>query len=122
LFAPALGLMLTGALKCTGLAVLVLATIRLVSGGPFNAGFLGAQESILLSADGLLGLVILHGAWRMLRLQSLGLAQLSCVLALLPFSPCCLLGLPVGLWGLLVLMRTEVREHFPARTPNQHAS
>ncbi|HWG42913.1 MAG TPA: protein kinase [Gemmataceae bacterium] len=113
LLAPALGLMLIGALNCTGLAVLLLSTIRLLSGGQFTVSNLGAQEAILLSMDGLLGLAILWGAWKMVRLKSLGLAQLGCVLALLPLSPCWFLGLPVGIWGLILLMRPEVRKHFP---------
>jgi hypothetical protein len=56
---------------------------------------------------------VLFGAVRMKRLRSLNLARTACVLAMVPcFGPCCLLGLPFGIWGLVVLSDTNVQQAF----------
>lgn len=58
-------------------------------------------------------IVILIGAVKMKSLELRGLAITANVLALLPFvSPCCCIGIPVGIWGLTVLNRPEVRDAF----------
>ena len=59
------------------------------------------------------GLVLL-GAIKMLRLQSRALAMTACIVAMIPFtvSCCCVLGLPFGIWGLVVLNKPEVKSHF----------
>ena len=68
-----------------------------------------AQGAIQLA-----GMVIaILGARKMLRLESYGLALTAAVLMMLPWvSPCCLLGLPFGIWAITVLNRSEVREAF----------
>jgi len=58
---------------------------------------------------------ILLGAIRMLSLRSYQLAFAASVLAMLPCvtsSCCCVLGLPFGIWALVVLNRPEVKSHF----------
>ena len=45
-------------------------------------------------------------------------ALVSAVLALLPcLSPCCVLGLPFGIWALVTLNKPEVKEAFAANRP-----
>jgi len=57
--------------------------------------------------------VVLLGATKMMRLQSYGLAMVACILAMLPVaSCCCLIGLPFGIWGLIVLNKPEVKSQF----------
>jgi len=35
------------------------------------------------------------------------------ILAMVPcISPCCLLGIPIGIWALVVLMKPEVQQAF----------
>jgi hypothetical protein len=35
------------------------------------------------------------------------------IIAMIPcVSPCCLLGLPIGIWALVVLMKPEVKSAF----------
>jgi hypothetical protein len=56
---------------------------------------------------------ILLGALRMQRLTSHGLAMAAAIVAMIPcFSPCCLLGLPFGIWALIVLSKPEVKSQF----------
>jgi hypothetical protein len=61
----------------------------------------------------LIHLVIAFGAFRMLKLKSYGMAMTSSVLSLVPcISPCCVLGIPFGIWSLIVLMKADVKQAF----------
>jgi hypothetical protein len=71
---------------------------------------LGLLPALLLGI--ILGAFIILGAVQMLRLRSHGLATTAAVLALLPCGPAWLVGLPVGLWALLVLSTPEVKAAF----------
>jgi hypothetical protein len=56
---------------------------------------------------------IIYAALKMRELQQWGLAVAASILAMLPcISPCCIIGLPVGIWSLVVLMRAEVKGAF----------
>ena len=57
--------------------------------------------------------VSIAGGFSMLSLRHYPLAIAAMVLTMMPgTSPCCLLGLPLGIWGLVVLFRPEVRAAF----------
>jgi LSD1 subclass zinc finger protein len=58
------------------------------------------------------GGIIMTGAMKMKSLSNHGYAMTSCIVAMLPCSLCCLLGLPFGIWGLIVLNRPEVAAQF----------
>jgi len=55
---------------------------------------------------------VLFGAIKMLRLQSYGLAVAAAIVAMLPCQCCCVLGLPFGIWALVVLNKPEVKSQF----------
>jgi hypothetical protein len=55
---------------------------------------------------------VLFGAVKMMRLQSRGLAMAACIVAMIPPNCCCILGLPFGIWGLVVINKPEVKSHF----------
>lgn len=59
----------------------------------------------VLSLVNLIGnLFILLGGIRMLHGRGIKSGRLACILSLLPpFSACCMLGVPIGIWGLLKL-------------------
>jgi hypothetical protein len=58
-------------------------------------------------------LLLITGAFSMLRRTSYLWAVTVCVLALVPFvGPCYVFGIPFGIWGLLLLRRPEVRDSF----------
>jgi len=60
-----------------------------------------------------IGVLILLGGLKMRKLESFGLAVTSCILSILPCtSPCCLVGIPIGIWALVVLFRPEVKSAF----------
>jgi GYF domain 2 len=74
------------------------------------AGPVGTLIDIAVIA---LNALVLFGAIKMLRLESRPLATTACILGMLPVvSCCCLIGLPFGIWGLVVLNKPEVRSHF----------
>lgn len=58
------------------------------------------------------GLVFL-GALKMKNLQSYGLAMTAAIISVIPCcGPCYCLGIPVGIWALVVLRKPEVRAAF----------
>jgi hypothetical protein len=73
-------------------------------------GLAGVAGSLL----GLLcGSLILFGGIKMRSLQSYGLCMTASILAMVPCtSGCCLIGLPVGIWALVVLSKPEVKNSF----------
>ena len=59
------------------------------------------------------GALILFGAIKMKNLESYGLAMTASIIAMIPcVSPCCLLGLPLGIWAVVVLNNPEVKSAF----------
>ena len=56
--------------------------------------------------------VVLAGAIKMKNLRSRGFALTAAILAMLPCSLCCLLGLPFGIWALVVLNDADVKAAF----------
>jgi len=60
-----------------------------------------------------IGIIVLVGALKMQKLTGHGWATAAAILAMIPcLSPCCLLGLPIGIWALVVLSKPEVRSQF----------
>jgi len=57
--------------------------------------------------------VVILGAIKMKNLESYGLSMTAAILALIPCtSPCCVLGLPFGIWALVALTDPPVRAAF----------
>ncbi|HPM84681.1 MAG TPA: hypothetical protein PLF81_28445 [Candidatus Anammoximicrobium sp.] len=78
--------------------------INSVSGG---IGIVGSLIGLAV------GVVILLGALKMKSLTSYGFAMASAVLAMIPcVSPCCLVGLPIGIWAVVVLNDPAVKSAF----------
>jgi hypothetical protein len=60
-----------------------------------------------------MSLLILLGARKMQALRSYEFAFIAAILAMIPcLTPCCLIGLPFGIWALMVLRRKEVKSQF----------
>jgi hypothetical protein len=77
------------------------------------AGFIGVAGIVQCVIGAIVGVVVLLGASKMQRLESYGLVYAACLLALVPcVSPCCCLGLPLGIWALVVLNKPEVKSYF----------
>jgi hypothetical protein len=101
---PAIGLLLTG--------VVAFLAIPVIGGAlaPFPRDYRGGVLLGLMLLSGVpLGLLV-TGAVCMLRLRSYALAVTAAFLAVLPWSPAWVLGLPMGIWALVVLRRPEVMD------------
>jgi hypothetical protein len=78
----------------------------------FIEGMRGPMAGVINLVIALLDAFVIFGAVKFMRLQSFGLAMTACIISLLPCQCCCLLGLPFGIWGLIVLNKPEVKSHF----------
>jgi hypothetical protein len=58
------------------------------------------------------GVLIALGANQMRTLGSYGFAMTAAFLAVLPCQPCCVLGLPFGVWALVTLNDEEIKDAF----------
>jgi hypothetical protein len=121
---PAIGLIVTAILG-------FLATIGAIIWNLVGAGMATSRPGInpeleqfftmfsgtLGVVSGVFGLVvsglILFGALKMKKLENHGWAITASILALAPcISPCCFIGLPIGIWALVVLAKPEVKSAF----------
>jgi len=59
--------------------------------------------------------ILFVGGLRMMRFQSYALAEAASIWAMFPWSPAFVVGLPFGLWALLVLIKPEVKLAFQGR-------
>ena len=109
---PATGLIITAVLNWISIPVLLLVGLIYVTSDR-AAHISGAPFLIPLSAF-LLSIVILVAGLKMRRLEAWTLSVVGSVLAIL-VTPGNLIGLPVGIWALVVLTRAEVRSAFQAR-------
>jgi hypothetical protein len=74
----------------------------------------GAVGGVVYIVWALLEGLVVFGGVKMKSMQSWGLAVAAAVVALLPCTNwiCCLLGMPIGIWALVVLMNDEVKRSF----------
>ena len=111
--APAIGLIVAAGINLTVLFALV--AVILVTVIPSPGDQTHTSVTILPLLVLLAGLavicIILFGAMSMMRLRNRGLAITAAILALIA-APGNLVGLPMGIWALVVLSRREVIEAF----------
>src|SRR5262249_24515913 len=123
--APAICLMLTGVLGslvnfANGVAWIVapdqLRKLVAFGGAPNDPAQQQVQTDVGIGSGflfGLLGLLIVVAAIQMFRGRTYGLAMAGAILAMINIGNlCCCLGLPFGIWALIVLVRPEVRAAF----------
>ncbi|MBI5387574.1 MAG: DUF4339 domain-containing protein [Verrucomicrobia bacterium] len=121
---PAVCLLITGILGCLlAAAGIVMNALGATMGSMGHRGG-GEAERVLNMVFGGLGVVqsiihvgvagvIIFGALKMQNLVNYRLAMATSILALAPcISPCCLLGMPFGIWALVVLNKPEVKAAF----------
>lgn len=123
---PAMGLMITagigGLFQVAGLAMNVLGVSMSTlpgAGGGGDDQFIAMLSGTVGVVFNILGLaiagLIFFAALRMRELRGWGLGLTASILAMVPcLSPCCLLGLPIGIWALVVLLKPEVKGAFTA--------
>lgn len=120
---PAIGLIFTGAIG------ILLAIANLVMGGAMMewaqsmapegqappAGMMEANSAISIAFTALNVLAsafILFGGMKMMKLESRTMVLAASIVAMIPCFACCLIGIPVGIWSLIVLSKPEVKSAF----------
>lgn len=120
---PAIGLIIVAALNILSALVLILGRLVSLVKGPdrvitdedrrlgymFAGIFFPLVSLISLAASP----IIMFGGVQMLRARRYSIALLAAILALIPLSSvCCITGIPIGIWALIVLRDREVRAGF----------
>ncbi len=61
--------------------------------------------------------VVLFGAMQMRQVKSYGLSLTAAIITAFPLCTtcCCLFGMPIGIWAIVVLMKPEVKAAFQGR-------
>jgi len=115
---PAVGLLVAGAINCLAvLGALVGMAISLIqkgfSGQLITFGLLPASvELIIVAAVAAHGLCVLLGAWNLMQLRSYRWALAGGILGMCPFFPGAFVGLPMGIWALILITKKEVKAAF----------
>jgi hypothetical protein len=120
--APSIGLLITGIIGAffSGITLLSIGIGTGLSSfwmDEMPDRFTEIYEGAFAMGSSFIGLVVaafvIYAALKMKELTQWGLAVAASVLAMIPcISPCCVIGLPVGIWCLVVLNRPEVKNAF----------
>ena len=109
--APAVGLMVAAMYKLFG-AFTAMFVLRGLAHGILETilgGF--GTTSVLVLFKVVPAILILFGAFQMLRLKSYAWSLAAAIISIVA---CSLIGLPIGIWALVVLLQQDVREAFAA--------
>ncbi len=122
---PAMGLMITaiiGIVVCLISLAMNLLGAGLGAAGAAADGDPAAGVANMVSGgmgmfSAVLGLLmggfIFYASQKMQRLENYGMALAASIVAMVPcVSPCCIIGLPIGIWALIVLMKPEIKAAF----------
>ncbi len=124
LMAPAIGLLITGVL---GL-ILTIVSIVMALGPPppidpnappflqeFQKGANGPQAAVIQCLFLLVNFFIIFGAVQMMRQKMRGVGIAASVVAMVNVGNCCcLIGIPIGIWSVVILMQEDVKAAFNA--------
>jgi predicted Ser/Thr protein kinase len=113
---PAVGLLIAGCVDCLSSAGAVVGTIIMLIEKGFSGrliGFLpGSAQLVIVVVMTANAVIIVSGAWHLMQLRSRRLAMAGSLLAMLPFSPGAVIGLPMGIWALVIMTRKQVKAAF----------
>jgi hypothetical protein len=116
---PATAIMVTiGIAMALNVILMCLTGGLMLSGGPGGGGRGPRDEDVIAGGVGVvMRLVILayqgvvfYGAQQMKDGRSYGWSLTTCIMSLLPCTGCCILTLPFGIWGLVVLNEPGVQQ------------
>ena len=122
---PAIGLIVTAAIGIIlGLISLVSNLLGAGMAGLEDIGGMDEASRYFTYMSGGLGILmalislgvsgfIIWAALQMKDLRNWTLAVTASILAMIPcIGPCCLIGIPIGIWSLVILMKPEVKAAF----------
>jgi len=85
------------------------------------AGYVGGSFAFIFNLIFVgIATIMVFGALKMQKLESYELSMAASILAIIPcLTPCCI-GIPFGIWSLVVLLKPEVKQAFKDNQPNHH--
>lgn len=106
-----------------GVIALGLDVVLILSGAverlaEMRAGLISEQTKITIRSVWGIALLIadvfvIYGAVQMKQLKNYSIAQRAAIVSVIPcLGPCCFLGIPFGIWALVVLAKPHVKEAF----------
>jgi hypothetical protein len=122
---PSIGLLVTGALGILGallsLVMNLLGTgMSAMPGMDMGGDAAGRYMSMMSGGVGIVAALlslalygfVIWGALQMKQLRGWNISMAASIAAMLPCSCCCIIGLPIGIWALVVLLKPEVKSAF----------
>jgi hypothetical protein len=122
---PAIGLLVAGGLGICGALLGLLGNLFGVGMGSLSSmgGGNAAADQYMRYMSGGIGIVVgicalamygfvIWAAMQMKQLRNWNMSVAGSIVAMLPCSCCCIIGLPIGIWSLIVLMKPEVKSAF----------
>jgi hypothetical protein len=96
----------------SGLALGIMALVFLVGLFPGAARGDRVEYTVLLSPQLFIYGFILFGSWGMAHLHHYKISMATAIVAMLPCGVCWFIGLPLGIWAVVVLNDPEVKRAF----------
>lgn len=117
---PAIGLIVTGGLGILGGLLSLVQNLFTAGSAPFAPGddqFAWLFSGVVGVSFAILGIAVsgfvIWGALQTQRLASYPIALSAAIVAMVPcLSPCCIVGIPAGIWALVVMHNPAVRPAF----------
>jgi len=122
---PGIGMIVAGILNVlASLARLALLLAGVGMGALNGAGHNPEVDKLVFAIAGttgivfgviglIVGLFVIYSGIKMQKLENHGLCLLAAILLIIPCtSPCCPVGIPIGIWALVVLSKSEVKNAF----------
>lgn len=80
----------------------------------FLAPFMSGTITIVSSIIGIIiGIIIILSSVSMMKMEKWGFCMTGAILAMIPcVSPCCILGIPFGIWAIVALSNADVKAAF----------
>ena len=75
--------------------------------GQVGGGIVGGTIGIVMD------ILVIVGAYNLMKLKKFSMAMTGAVIACIPCcGPCIVLGIPFGIWALVLLNNPEIKQHF----------
>ncbi len=115
---PALALMVLAGLYILYVIFRILTSMLGMTGAAMGGdkfGFLASGVGLVISVVFNIGFagIIFYGAMQMKGLKNYNMALAASIAAMIPCGCCCVAGIPIGIWSLIVLLKPEVKAAFP---------
>ena len=122
---PAIGLMVTAGIGAFGAVIGLFMSLmgagmegmeafEGMEGMEWMAPLMGGAVAVILKIVSIvIAGFVFWASMQMRNLQGWGMAVTAAILAVFPCtSPCCLAGIPIGIWALVILFKPEVKAAF----------